>query len=87
MSRTSDSLVWMVVKKQNAFLHKRERTARSGAVMFSCEPGNLMAANSFKYSGLANSKTVDIVSKNGRLALNTSVYFAILIVILFLIYH
>eukprot|EP00953_Heterococcus_sp_UTEX-ZZ885_P007042 4288-Heterococcus_DN1.PRE.5 len=33
---------------------------RSGAVAFSSEPGNLMNLHSYKYSGLANSKTVHI---------------------------
>eukprot|EP00341_Mesodinium_pulex_P013836 CAMPEP_0116930350 /NCGR_PEP_ID=MMETSP0467-20121206/27145_1 /TAXON_ID=283647 /ORGANISM="Mesodinium pulex, Strain SPMC105" /LENGTH=151 /DNA_ID=CAMNT_0004610535 /DNA_START=34 /DNA_END=489 /DNA_ORIENTATION=+ len=73
MSRTSDSLVWQVIRKQNSFLHKRERTSRAGAVMFSCEPGNLLSAHSFKYSGIANSKTVDVSSEAGnRVALKTS---------------
>ena len=74
MSRVSDSLLWQVVRNQNSFLHKRERTSRAGAVMFSSEPGNLMAAHSFKYSGIANAKTVDISrDASNRLSLNTSV--------------
>mmetsp|Transcript_9699 Transcript_9699/g.14611 ORF Transcript_9699/g.14611 Transcript_9699/m.14611 type:complete len:151 (+) Transcript_9699:69-521(+) len=72
MSRVSDSLIWQVVKNNNSFLHKREQTARSGAVQFSAETGNLMNVNSFKYSGLANSKAVDITSdKDNRVYLKT----------------
>ncbi len=56
----SDALVWSLIRKNNAFLHKRGNTRRSGAVQFSCEPGNVMGVSSFKYSGLANSKTADI---------------------------
>ena len=56
----SDSLVWLLVKNNNAFLHKRFHTKRAGAVQFSSEPGNLLSVNSFKYSGIANSKTIDL---------------------------
>eukprot|EP00953_Heterococcus_sp_UTEX-ZZ885_P016722 9384-Heterococcus_DN1.PRE.2 len=54
---------------------------RSGAVAFSSEPGNLMNLHSYKYSGLANSKTVHIgqaTKKSGHatavLALKSTVY-------------
>lgn len=57
----SDSLVWLCVKNNNAFLVKRgKKNSRCGATMFSKESGNLLNVNSFKYSGLANSKTIDI---------------------------
>ncbi|KAI9317731.1 ribosomal protein L28e [Dichotomocladium elegans] len=52
----SADLVWSLVKNNNAFLVKRSN------VQFSSEPGNLTNLNSFKYSGLANAKTVDIAS-------------------------
>jgi large subunit ribosomal protein L28e len=41
---------------QTSFLHKRE----SGRIQFTSEPCNLTNLNSFKYSGLANSKAADI---------------------------
>ncbi|KAI9317773.1 ribosomal L28e/Mak16 [Dichotomocladium elegans] len=50
----SADLVWALVKNNNAFLVKRSNG------QFSSEPGNLTNLNSFKYSGLANAKTVDI---------------------------
>ena len=58
----SDALVWSLIRDNNSFLVKRGRTDRNGAVQFSKEPGNLLNVNSFKYSGIANSKTVDISS-------------------------
>mmetsp|Transcript_25745 Transcript_25745/g.43373 ORF Transcript_25745/g.43373 Transcript_25745/m.43373 type:complete len:144 (+) Transcript_25745:104-535(+) len=57
----SESLVWLCVKNNNAFLVKRgKKNSRCGATQFSKESGNLMNVNSFKYSGLANKKTIDI---------------------------
>mmetsp|Transcript_19595 Transcript_19595/g.14050 ORF Transcript_19595/g.14050 Transcript_19595/m.14050 type:complete len:142 (+) Transcript_19595:45-470(+) len=56
----SDALVWQLIKNNNAFLVKRERSNRSGAVQFSKESGNLLNVNSFKYSGIANSKAIGI---------------------------
>ena len=58
----SEALVWHLIRDNNCFLVKRHRTARDGAIQFSKEPGNLMNVNSFKYSGIANEKTIDISS-------------------------
>ena len=60
---TSSDLIWSLVRNNNAFLVKR-----NGA-QFTKEPGNVMNVNSFKYSGLANSKSVNVVSKKGKAAL------------------
>ncbi|RUP46852.1 ribosomal protein L28e [Jimgerdemannia flammicorona] len=51
----SADLVWSLVKNNNAYLVKRP------GVQFSSEPGNLTNLNTFKYSGLANNKTVGVV--------------------------
>ena len=57
-----DQLVWECVRKNNSFLRKKNgNTKRSGAVEFSVEKGNLKSLNMLKYSGLANSKTIDVV--------------------------
>jgi len=56
----SESLIWNLIRDSNSFLVKRGNTKRDGAVQFSCEPGNLMGVHSFKYSGIANKKTVDL---------------------------
>jgi large subunit ribosomal protein L28e len=61
MVAISDSLAWELVKRNNSFMRKKSgQTRRSGAVTFSIERGNLMSKSSYKYSGLANSKTIDI---------------------------
>jgi len=49
----------MLVKKQNCFQQKRNgNTKRSGSIVLSAEPGNLKNMNSYKFSGLCNSKAV-----------------------------
>lgn len=61
MVAAADSLVWEIVKNNNSFMRKKNgRTARSGSIRFSTERGNLMSRSTYKYSGLANSKTIDI---------------------------
>ncbi|KAL0088301.1 ribosomal protein L28e [Phycomyces blakesleeanus] len=50
----SADLVWELIKNNNSFLVKRS------GVQFSSELNNLTNLNTFKYSGLANSKTVSI---------------------------
>ncbi|KAI1296184.1 hypothetical protein EDD11_007514 [Mortierella claussenii] len=57
----SADLTWLLIKNNNSFLVKRS------GVQFSSEAGNLLNKNSFKYSGLANNKTVDIsAAPSGR---------------------
>lgn len=84
--RVSDSLIWSIVRKNNAFLYKSGNVAaRSLSVQFSSEPGNLLSVNSFKYSGLANSKTIDIsANKDKRVFINTKV---VLSIVFFIISH
>ncbi|KAJ3188066.1 hypothetical protein HK101_009236 [Irineochytrium annulatum] len=50
----SADLVWMLTRNNSSFLVKRN------GVQFSREKGNLLNKNSFKYSGVANAKTVDV---------------------------
>lgn len=61
MATYSPDLVWGIVRNQSSFLRK----ARFPNVAFSCEPGNLYGKNSFKASGLANKKTVDVAPASG----------------------
>ncbi|KAF8980946.1 60S ribosomal protein L28 [Entomortierella lignicola] len=57
----SADLTWLLIKNNNSFLVKRS------GVEFSSEAGNLLNKNSFKYSGLANKKTVDVsAAPSGR---------------------
>ncbi|KAG0459041.1 hypothetical protein HPP92_022169 [Vanilla planifolia] len=59
MATISDPLIWEIVKKNNAFLVKQFGNGNA-MVKFSREKNNLYNVNSFKYSGLANKKTVSI---------------------------
>ena len=59
MAGVSPDLLWQLVKKNNKFLVKRNGNC-SSSVQFSSEPNNLYSLNTFKYSGLANKKTVSI---------------------------
>jgi len=66
MVNCADSLVWQLVNNNNSFMVKKNgRTNRSGAVRFSKESGNVKNVSSFKYSGIANSKTIGI-DANGQ---------------------
>jgi large subunit ribosomal protein L28e len=60
---TPDQLVWEIVRRNNCFQKKRNgKTKRSGTITFSVEKGNLKSLNLLKYSGLANTKTVDVIA-------------------------
>jgi len=50
----SADLQWLLVRNNSSFLVKRN------GVQFTSEPGNLTQKNSFKFSGLANNKTVGL---------------------------
>ncbi|KLO20101.1 ribosomal protein L28e [Schizopora paradoxa] len=52
----SADLQWLLVRNSNAFMVKR---VREGPI-FSKEPGNPMNIHSYKYSGLVNTKTIDV---------------------------
>jgi large subunit ribosomal protein L28e len=52
----SDDLQWLLLRKNSSFIVKRG----SKGPIFSREPGNLRNLHSHKYSGLANSKVIDI---------------------------
>mmetsp|Transcript_5914 Transcript_5914/g.17468 ORF Transcript_5914/g.17468 Transcript_5914/m.17468 type:complete len:153 (-) Transcript_5914:33-491(-) len=58
------SQTWMLVRNSSCFLVKRN------GVQFTTEPGNVMNLNTFKYSGLANDKTIDIsADKFGKVSM------------------
>jgi len=60
----SNELVWGIVRDTSCFLLKRKLTGRTsvskGGPEFTTEPNNLTGINSWKYSGLANSKTIGL---------------------------
>ncbi|CAA7264883.1 unnamed protein product [Cyclocybe aegerita] len=63
----SNDLQWLLLRKNNSFIVKR---VVEGPV-FSREPGNLLNLHSHKYSGLSNSKTIDISEKGGNITVTT----------------
>ncbi|PPQ79401.1 hypothetical protein CVT25_002671 [Psilocybe cyanescens] len=65
--KMSSDLQWLLLRKNNSFIVKR---VPEGPV-FSKEPGNLRNLNSFKFSGLANSKTIDVKEQNGSIKIVT----------------
>jgi large subunit ribosomal protein L28e len=70
MVNVPDQLVWEIVRKNNSFLVKKNgHTKRSGAVQFSSEKGNLKSLNMLKYSGIANSKTIDVIADEDNRAM------------------
>ncbi|KAK0234071.1 ribosomal L28e/Mak16 [Armillaria fumosa] len=52
----SSDLQWLLIRNSNSFIVKR---VPEGPI-FSREPGNLRNLHSYKYSGLANAKTIDV---------------------------
>ena len=50
----SAEIQWAAIRTNSAFLVKRDN------FIFSSEPGNLMNTHSFKFSGVANNKTVGV---------------------------
>lgn len=60
--------MWQCVRNGNCFLVKRN------GVQLTSEPGNVMNKNSFKYSGLANERAVDIsMDSAGKLSVGLKV--------------
>ena len=64
MASFSPELLWECVRGSSSFIRKNNK--QLGTPVMSAEPGNLCGLNSFKYSGLANKKVLDIAPvKNG----------------------
>ena len=61
----SSELIWNVIRVNNAFLKT------SNGTTFSKEPNNLMNVNSFKFSGLANQKTVGVALNGKKIVMTT----------------
>ena len=65
MTTVPGSPVWELVKKNNYFLIKQFGNSNT-KVQFSKEPNNLYNIQSYKFSGLANSKTVAVQPSAGE---------------------
>ncbi|KAL0952066.1 hypothetical protein HGRIS_008703 [Hohenbuehelia grisea] len=63
----SSDLQWLLVRNYNSFLVKR---VAEGPI-FSKEPGNLRNIHSHKFSGLANSKTIDVTDSASGIKVTT----------------
>ena len=67
----SDQVVWAVISKWNASQKKVRggdwgKKAHGNTVLFSRENGNLMNEHSYKFSGFANSKALDLQIDEGK---------------------
>merc|ERR1712110_147858 len=61
----SAELVWLCARKNSCFLQKKDNR------FFTTEPNNLTAKNSFRYSGLAQKKTVGLEAGEKGVVLST----------------
>jgi len=70
MANVSADLLWPIVRDTSCFLITQKQAGRSkmgkAGARFTTEPNNLTGLNSYKYSGLANEKTIDIVPTADR---------------------
>merc|ERR1712023_214710 len=60
MPLPSSDLKWLLIRKHNSFQVKKD------GITFTTEPCNPTNISSFKYSGLANDKSVSVNSVNGE---------------------
>ena len=64
MSNFSEELCWSVVRDTSSYLLRRKQSGRCAVgkrgAEFTTEPNNLTGLNAWKYSGLANAKTIEI---------------------------
>ncbi|RXW16209.1 hypothetical protein EST38_g9648 [Candolleomyces aberdarensis] len=63
----SSDLQWLLLRRNSSFIVKR---VPEGPV-FNKEPGNLLNLNSYKYSGLANAKTIDVSDSPSGITITT----------------
>lgn len=75
MTNASPDLIYSLVRDTSCFVLKHRQTGRSGmgkrGAEFTLEPNNVTGKNSWKYSGLANAKTVNVTGVEGGLLLTT----------------
>ena len=75
MANCSPDVIWSVVKDTGCHVLKRKVSGKSqqgkAGVHLTLEPNNLTGINSFKYSGLANAKTVGIEPTEKGIVLTT----------------
>ena len=71
----SPDLIYSLVRDTSCFVVKKKQQGRSGmgkrGAEFTLEPNNIAGKNSWKYSGLANTKTVSLDMVEGGALLTT----------------
>ena len=76
MANASPDLIWGVVRDTSCHILKARQSGRTKVMgkrgaEFTLEPNNPTGINSWKYSGLANAKTVDVTPVEGGVLLTT----------------
>jgi large subunit ribosomal protein L28e len=75
MANISPDLTWSIVRDTSSYLLRRKQSGRSGmgkrGAEFTTEPNNLSGTNTFKYSGLANAKTIGLVAAEKGVVMTT----------------
>merc|ERR1711907_709233 len=61
-SQVSSELIWQAIKGGNAFSVRSQNN-----IWFSKEKGNLYGKHSYKYSGVANARTIDVDATGSHL--------------------
>jgi hypothetical protein len=75
MANVSPELLWGAVRDTSCYLLRRKQSGRSGmgkrGAEFTTEPNNLTSRNAWKYSGIANAKTIGLDATEGGVVLTT----------------
>ena len=76
MANASPDFIWGVVRDTSCFILKARQSGRTKTMgkrgaEFTMEPNNPTSRNAWKYSGLANAKTVDVTPVDGGVVLTT----------------
>ena len=75
MANVSPELLWGAVRDTSCYLLRRKQSGVSGmgkrGAEFTMEPNNLTPRNAFKYSGIANAKTIGLTEVEGGVVLTT----------------
>jgi len=74
-TQASPDFIWGVVRDTSCHILKHRQSGRSGmgkrGAEFTLEPNNPTGKNAYKYSGIANEKTVDVTPTEGGVVLTT----------------
>ena len=75
MAGCSPEMIWAITRDTSCYVLKQKQSGRSTmgkrGAEFTMEPNNPTSKNAWKYSGLANAKTVDVTATDGGVVLTT----------------